>query len=119
MKSFVIASVLFVLLVGIIVGNAIYVHHVSNHILEQLEVLSLESSADELSSLEEYWTRHRPFVSLSLGYGELDHLTESLLSMKAAHKTRNVSDFERFREICRDAARELTRLERFSPENLF
>ena len=119
MKSFVVASLLFVFLIGIIIGNAIYVHHVSSHILKRLEDLSFESDAEALSSLEDYWEHHRPFVSLSLGYGELDHLTESLLSMEAAHKTRNASDFERFREICRDAARELTRMERFSPENLF
>ena len=119
MKSFAIASVLFILLIGIIIGNAIYVHHVSSHILEQLEALSFESSADALSSLEEYWMRHHPFVSLSLGYGELDHLSESLIAMEAAHTCREASDFERFRQICFDAARELTRLERFSPENLF
>ena len=119
MKSFAIASVLFILLIGIIIGNAIYVHHVSSHILERLESLSLESSADELSSLGDYWAHHRPFVSLSLGYGELDHLSESLIAMEAAHASRETSDFERFRQICFDAARELTRLERFSPENLF
>ena len=119
MKSFVIASFLFILLIGLIVGNAIYVHHVSKQILLRLDALSFESTADEVAAPGQYWDCHRAFVSLSLGYGELDHLTESLISMEAAHKTLNASDFERFREICRDAARELTRLEQFSAENLF
>lgn len=119
MKSFVIASFLFILLIGLIIGNAIYVHHVSNQILWQLEALSFEDTADEVAAPGRYWERHRAFVSLSLGYRELDHLTESLISMEAAHKSLDASDFERFREICRDAARELTRLERFSAENLF
>ncbi len=119
MKSFVIASFLFILLIGLIIGNAIYVHHVSKQILLHLENLSFESPEDEVAAPGRYWDRHRAFVSLSLGYGELDHLTESLISMEAAHESRNASDFERFRQICRDAARELTRLEQFSAENLF
>ena len=119
MKSFVVASILFILLVGVIIGNAIYVHHVSKEIILQLEELSFESTADEVESPGRYWDRHRAFVSLSLGYRELDHLTESLISMEAAHKSLDAPSFERFRQICHDAARELTRLEQFSPENLF
>ena len=119
MKSFAVASILLAVLIALIVGNAIYIHHVSDGILLRLENLSMESTHDEVMAVGLYWERHRPFVRLSLGYRDLDRLNESLIALQASHLSDDASDFERYRRLCLDAARELARLERFSPENLF
>lgn len=119
MRSFWISVALFVLLIAVIIGNAVYVHHVTEEILARLSHLTAESDEREMAALEAYWEKHRAFVALSISYQELDHLSESLISLRATYDTGNAIDFELYRQICRDASRELARLERFSLENLF
>ena len=46
-------------------------------------------------------------------------MSELLLSLRASSETQNEQDFELYRKIAIDAADELSRLERFSIENLF
>lgn len=121
MKGWIVSLCLFVLLLFMIAGNAIYVRHVAEHISGEAQTLSLESENAEqtLSSLEEYWKKHRPYVALSIGYRELDHLSESLISLRAAYDEKSKSDFALYRRLSIDAAEELARLEQFSVENLF
>lgn len=121
MKAWIVSLCLFVLLLGIIVFNAVYVHRVSDHLSEVLNSLSADAAntQDELDALDAYWEKHHPLVALSIGYRELDHVSETLISLRAAYQSRNVSDFELYRQLCVDAADELARLEKFSIENLF
>lgn len=119
MKAFIISALLFSLLIALIIGNAIYVHRVSEQIRNKLDVLDQSNAEETLSYLEEYWQRHQPYIGLSVSYRELDHLSELLLSLRASSETQNEQDFELYRKIAIDAADELSRLERFSIENLF
>ena len=121
MKAWIISLCLFVILIGAIIGNAVYIHRVAEHLCSVTQSLCFEDerSASELEALEAYWRRHRPFVSLSIGYRELDHVCEVLISLRAAYDSGNSSDFECYRRLLSDAADEISRLERFSVENLF
>lgn len=119
MKSFVAAMILFSLLIVLIIGNACYVRHVSETLLHSLDTLSLSDEPSALDALEEYWHRHRALTGLSVGTRELDRLNESLLLLRAAYDTQDASEFIRYQQTARQAAEDLSRLERFSPENLF
>ncbi len=121
MKAWIVSVCLFLLLIGAIVINAIYVNRVAAHIVDTASTLCLENPDVQarIVSLESYWNRHRPYVALSIGYRELDHLCEILISLRASYDTQNTSDFELYRQLTIDAATELARLEQFSVENLF
>ena len=118
MKSFVAACAIFLVFIGLTVGNAIYVHRVSETLCEGLSTLSPESAVEEIEDLMAYWERHRPLIALSIGHRELDHLSESLLTLRVAHGTSNTENFEQARALARSAAELLARPERFSLENL-
>ncbi len=121
MKAWIISLCLFILLISTIVGNAIYVNRVAHHIEDTVAALSFDDTKTsvQIDALEAYWEQHRPYVALSIGYRELDHLCESLISLRAAFDTKNASDFELYRQLTEDAAAELARLEQISVENLF
>ena len=121
MKAWIVSLCLFVLLLGAIVGNAIYVRHVASHVSHEVLALTLEDADGnrQLAALEAYWAHHRPYVAFSIGYRELDHLCESLIALRAAYDARSMADFAIYRRLTADAAEELARLEQFSVENLF
>ena len=121
MKAWIISLCLFVLLIGAIIGNAVYIHRVAAHLCAAADSLCFENAqtAETLDELMAYWDRHRAFVSLSISYRELDRVCETLISLRAAYDTQNASDFECYRRLLLDAADEISRLERFSVENLF
>lgn len=119
MKAFLASTLLFFVLLSLIIGNAVYVHRVSAHIRDELESMNPSNREETLAALEAYWQRHRKYVALSVSYRELDHLSELLLSLRACLDANDQEDFELYRKIAIDAADELSRLERFSIENLF
>ena len=121
MKAWIASLCLFVLLIGIIVINAIYVHRISAHLCDVVGGLSIEDAhtQEQLDALDAYWQKHHPLVGLSIGYRDLDHVSELLISLRAAYETKSASEFESYRQLALDAATELSRLERFSIENLF
>ena len=121
MKAWIASLCLFVILIAVIIANAIYIHRVAEHIRSEAAAFSFEDpqTAEQLERLSFYWEHHRPLVALSLGYRDLDHVCETMISLRAAYDARSASDFEIYRRLLLDTADEISRLERFSVENLF
>ena len=121
MKAWIASLCLFLVLIAIIVANAIYVHRVTDHLQAVARELRFEDekTAADLDELSAYWDHHRTFIALSIGYRELDHVCETILYLRAAYDTKSASDFEAYRRLLSDTADEISRLERFSVENLF
>ena len=120
MKAFILSTILFVLLIATIFGNALYVRSVSEHIAARTEKLKWEHYPPSLANeLEEYWMKHRSFVGLSVGHEELDLISQTILSLKACCESGNVSDASLYVLILQDAIEEMGRHEEASLENLF
>ena len=119
MKSFIISTVLFLLLLTAIVFNALYVRSVSESILEQAEQIGVSFDENAVISLEEYWGKHRSFVGLTVGYRELDHVCETLISLRASCESGNRADAMLYLSLLKDAAEEMARHEELSVSNLF
>lgn len=120
MKSFIISTVIFALLIAAIACNAFYVKTVSEHILNESQRLADEDySLSVITDLEEYWKKHRAFVGLSVGHLELDHLSETLISLRASCESGSRADAALYLSLLHDAAQEMARHEELSFENLF
>ena len=121
MKAWIISLVLFILLLGLIIGNAVYIHRVAARLCEISDSLVFDEEETEarFEMLEAYWERNRAFIALSISYRELDRVAEMMISLRSAYETKNASDFEEYRRLFRDVADEISRFERFSVENLY
>ena len=119
MKALIAASLLFVLLLGIILANALYVRHVAFEIQDRLARLTEDTlTSESLAQLTAYWEKHKKFLSLSVPFRDVAALSQALLSMCAAEQSNNLSDFHLYRNLAMDASHALLRLEYFSIENL-
>ena len=120
MKAFIISAILFALLISAVIGNAFYVKKVSEHVISETEILKEQDySLEIISDLEKYWKRHRSFVGLSVGHQELDHISQSIISLRESCGSGNVSDASLYLSILQDAVEEMGRHEEMSFDNLF
>ena len=120
MKAFIISAILFALLIATVIGNAFYVKKVSEHVISETEALKKQDySIEIISDLEKYWKYHRGFVGLSVGHQELDHISQSIISLKSSCESENISDARLYLAILQDAVDEMGRHEEISFENLF
>lgn len=102
--------------------NFNYINSVADEMTEIARSLDLEASEEcgkKITELEEIWKKSEAIFSLSVNFKETDHLGETLLALKAAHKSGSIDEFEKSRELLIDAIDGVSRLERFSVINIF
>ena len=120
MKAFWASVILFGVMLILIIGNAAYIHETTDRIRLFDSALDNRSDrAEVLSDLNTFWSARRRIISLSVGYEQLDHLTETIDCLRWADSISDEAEFERYRILLRDAIDEIERTENFSVENLF
>ena len=120
MKAFIVSTVLFLLLISAIYGNALYVKNVSKHITLETEKLKAENYPQNIANeLEKYWLKHRGFVGLSVGHEELDLISQTIISLNSYCESGDIADASVYLSVLQDAVEEMGRHEEISFENLF
>lgn len=119
MRSLIISLALFLCLCVCIVFNFIYINKTAGQLYELIESLQCSTEyEDDLLRLERLWEKSSGVFGLSVSYREIDHFGETLLSLRAAFDAGNSADFGNYRLLLIDAVDEISRLERFSVDNL-
>ncbi len=93
MKSFLLSSTLFLLLVVYIITNTIYISGESQALVEMSEALQDTSAPDfitKLQALEERWSEFKKTVRTSCADSELNNVDMVIEELRAAH---NASDY--------------------------
>ena len=118
-KSFIATLFLFSAICGIIVTNNIYIKRTAEHIVESVsdEAFS-EDPKGAAAELEDFWSKNHPIVGLSVGYKELDRMSDLIIDLKVQLELGNHKEAERLRVMIVECADEISRLERFDLENL-
>ena len=119
MKSLIITVILFFLLCTIIFANNIYIKRtagfickcVSEDVFEKDPLLATEK-------LDEFWRKNHPIVGLSVGYKELDRMSDLIIDLRIYIEIGNESEIKRIRALIAEGANEISRLEFFKLENL-
>ena len=120
MKGLWASLVLFALMLGFVIGNAIYVKHVADGLARFANDLkNNESPAALLEELQDFWQKHKKFLGLSVETPSLDSVDRAILSLKSAIETNEPFDIESNRLLLEELSRELERVERLSFENIF
>ena len=119
MKTFYLALILFLLLVGLIIGNALFVRQTARSLEERITALPpLPEAREATEALEAFWRRRRLALSCSVPAGQILFFETALAGMKSAAANGDTADYEIYRAQALLAVSGLCRLERFSAENL-
>lgn len=120
MKSFIVALLLFLLMVGLVILNSFYV----NQTLEKISELSDEISNSEqchsaLNELIEYWFDSRALLGFSIKETKLERMTELIESLKSACQAKDTGEIKRICALIRELCKETRDYEKISIQSIF
>lgn len=116
MKSFVFAFLLFALVVGTIVCNALYINKVANDLTEQLDAMpdiGDTRCAVAANRFYQFWIDKSDFIGLTVSYPILDRITEQAALLSATAQCRDFYGYRSALALLYDAIEDMRRLEDF------
>lgn len=121
MKTFWCSLVVFLLLIGTITSNFIYVRRTTDEMIHLTQEIPVEPvmAEEALNTLSDYWSKHRDWLGMSVSYVELNRVGELIVSMKSSREQDETADFLRDRALLIPLIEEIRRLEQFGVWNIF
>ena len=115
MKSFIAATILFCLLIGIIIINSIYTKKIAEELEDKILALDFENEiTDDIDSIQKYWKKKEKVIGISVGFKEIDKTSELIIALKVHYQYQNREEFEKAKLLLIDVIDEITRLEKLS-----
>ena len=115
MRDLIISLVLFALMIGVIVGNSLFVNRSVRELIEAVEAVPDLNSDDcglRIKELKLYWRNFKRIARLTLDYIELNRMECLIEEMECHRLTGNVNDFEHAKVMMINLLREMARLEK-------
>ena len=120
MKAFWISLILFSLLLVGIFWNAHYVRESESYLTELVVSLGdAEEREESMDELEEFWEKNKKLFGLSVGFRDIDRVSEIITSLRWAQDYGLEAEFQKYRTLLLDAIEEITRNEKLSLGNIF
>ena len=122
MKSLIATSVLFILMLGGIAANTVYVNRVADD-LEQV-VLALPDAREAdcvsaVSALQESWDRRVDFIEFASGFSTVDRISEYVSTLLVCASIGDVYGYYSARTLLLDAVSDMRRPENLSLGTIF
>ena len=119
MRSFIISIFLFAATCALIAANNIYIKNTSAQIVERVSGAAFDADPTQVADdLDDFWEKNHPIVGLSVGYKELDRMSDLIIDLKIQLDLGNQNEVTRLRAMIVECADEISRLEHFHLENL-
>ena len=121
MKSFIIASILFFVLIFGISINAIYINEGIDDLTKITEALgdfNSDGFNDRLNELEAKWNSFRKTADISCPYSELNRIDTTFRQLRSYADTKSLSEYEATRSMLIFLLRDLNRLEKITLKGL-
>ncbi len=119
MKTFYATAVIFLLLLGVVWGNKMFVDHMANDLEQALSDLPPCTDAEEaVRDLQGKWEDCHPWVGLSVSSEVILQMYDRLAELTAAVATQNAADFERARALAKAIVSAIRDTERLGLDNL-
>ncbi len=115
MKAFLCSAAAFLLLVGVIIGNCVWVSRVTASVEQALQ--ELPPAAEALPAIErllEDWQARETLLGLSIPANELEDVTDQLILLRAGAELGDAEGFARAKALCLENVARIRCLERFS-----
>ena len=115
MRALVATLILFSLLVGVIVTNALYVNSVCDRLDITAEALKSSSSKERLiSDLRATWNKSRSLLGFSIRASKIERMGDLIESLSASYEAQNDAEFQKYCILISELAKELARYEKLS-----
>ena len=119
MRSLIITLILLFAMFGAVTLNNVYIRKSSEFISECVSEDNFDSDPKgSIETLDKFWRQNHPIVGLSVGYKELDRMSDLIIDLKVQLELGNRAEVTRLRAMIVECADEISRLERFGLENL-
>ena len=119
MRSLVITLLLIFAMLGAIALNNVYIRKTSEFISNCINEENFEADPKgSIETLDKFWQKNHPIVGLSVGYKELDQMSDLIVELRIYHELGDKGEIRRVRALILETADEISRLERFALENL-
>ena len=120
MKAFYATTVIFLLLIGVIWGNNLFINRVTRELEQEIDALPrCADAADAVRVLDQRWEHSRHVIGVSVSSDILLRMCDHIAEMKAAVTAQSDADFERARELARATVISMRDAERITVDNLF
>ncbi len=121
MRSFLFTLLLFGLLIGIMTVNAAAIHHLAEEINALIDTLPSRAEGNEnsaISALTDIWANASGWVSLSVGYDEINRISQFIVMIRIYYAEGSDADYRSACDQLRLALEDLCRFERLHFDNL-
>ena len=121
MRDFIIAIILFSILITVIIGNSIYINNEVNLLHEAVtSIPDLYSPNCQLfiNSLRDKWKNFKKIARLSLNYTEINKMDCLIEELNCHLKTQNNNDFEHAKVMMINLLGEIVRLEKITVDGI-
>ncbi len=119
MKSLISAIILFVLLVGIIVFNSLYV---SKFCADISNIVTKIEESDKpsvlLSELKTKWNQSRRWLDFSIRTGEIERMNDLIEGLIASHSAKNEHEVKKHCSLIKQLLEEFSEHEKISVKSL-
>lgn len=120
MKALIISLILTFILITAVILNAIYISRVTEKMKSLVTEINQGGSVDKaFEELDGIWSKHKKFFTISVGFEEIDHITEYITRLGCAIENGNAADIRRNCALLQNFFDDVTRHERVSPLNIF
>ncbi len=120
MRSFIITAFLFLFMLSLIFFNKMYIESSADYIIECMSDEMFSENPEEASkALDNFWNKNISTIGLSVGYKELDRMSELIVNLKENVVCGNLDEAKHTRALIIESASDIARLEQFSLENIF
>lgn len=117
MKSVIFSIILFLILIGLLITNSIYIHKTCDKMLDILDFLSLNDidGADEISAI---WQKNRTLFSISIHDSHIERVNELTEGLKSAIAKSDGAEFNEHVALLSQLLKELKEIEEISFEGV-
>ena len=122
MKSLIATSVLFILMLGGIAANTVYVNRVADDLEQAALALPDAREADcvsAVSALQESWERRVDFIEFASGFSTVDRISEYVSALLVCASIGDVYGYYSARTLLLDAVSDMRRPENLSLGTIF
>lgn len=119
MKAFIISLSMTVVLTTIVIANAVYISDTTERMKSLVEQISRDGADYKaFEELEGVWTTHRRFFAISVGFEEIDRVTEYITRLGCAVECQDLTDVRRSCALLQIFFDDVTRHEKISLLNI-
>ena len=119
MRSLIITLILFTAILTAIGFNSHFIRKSADTVIFYTSDEEFQKAPeDAFMRLESFWNENKIFLEFSVGYREIDRMSELILELGELIEENADADTRRLRTLIADSASDIARLERLSIENL-